>query len=211
MSFNPQKTREEVLAYLKLKDIPTNKALPTLDKWVFKSSVEVAERIVTLYALTGLAHQADQTSLKEWLNDGGLYSDVPDSEKIYFEKVLSSKDIVGLSWKQEALFTLCWSGSIVQEIGLPHSECNLNLVFPQIPPEVEISRFLKSFNLRSEQQIGFQADLHYCLHWTLRHPECWGISEGPSRLNKDVLIERRRALEWVIKSSIKWEDVALDT
>ena len=211
MSFNPKKVRAEVLTHLKLKDIPTNEALPTIDKWVFKSSVEVAERIVSLYALTGLAHEADPISLKEWLSEGQLYSEIPDSEKAYFEKTLSSKDIVDLSWKQEALFAVCWSGSLVREMGLPHSECNLNKVFPQIPPEVEISDFLKTFNLRGEQQIAFQTDLHYCLHWILRHPECWGTSEWPSRLNKDVLIERRRALEWITKSSIKWEDVALDT
>jgi len=211
MNFNPKKIREDVLAHLKLKDIPTNKALPTIDKWVFKSSVEVAQRIVILYALTGLAHQADATALNDWLSDGGLYSEIPDSEKAYFEKTLSSKEIVSLSWKQEALFALCWSGSIIREIGLPHSECNLSYIFPHIPPEVGISDFLQTFNLRNEQQIAFQTDLHYCLHWTLRHPECWGDSEGPSRLNKDVLIERRRAFEWVTKSSVQWEDVALDT
>lgn len=170
----------------------------------------MARRLVILYSLTGLAHEADAKALRQWLVENGLYEELLPSERPFFERPLSRQEEIDLSWRQEALLTLAWSGRLVEDLPLPFDEGNLGPIFARIPPEVHMSTFLSSFALRHEEELCYQADLHYCLHWALRHPESWDASTG-LRPRIDSVIERRHALEWLIGAADSWGDVPLDT
>ncbi len=205
-------TRGAVLEFLQKQGFPINLPLPLLEGADFRSSREIAERIVILYALIGLAHDADAEALKEWLIENNLYSQLLPPERDFFsQNNLSEQDAMDLSWEQEALYVLAWSGALVKELALPYSECHLEEVFHKIPPEIEVAEFLQSYVLVAEEKILFQADLHYCLHWVVRHPEVWRGLTAPKRLNEDVIMERRQAFEWMINSSTSWDDIVLDT
>jgi len=170
----------------------------------------VAKRIVILYALTGLAHEADCELLRKWLLNNRLYEALLPAERLSFEKTLSRQDEIDLSWKKEALVALAWSGWLVDDLPLPFDESNLDPIFPRIPPEVDVPSFLSGFALRHEEDLYYQTDLHYCLHWALRHPEVWSAAVL-RRPRIDIVIERRHALEWLIGAADSWDDVPLDT
>ena len=211
---SPEHIRKEVLDYLQQQGFPADLPLPVLDETRLRSPREVAERIIILYALVGLAHDASPRKLRKWLTENNIYPKMHPSERALFDgSELSEQQLTDVSWLKEALYTLAWSGGLVEdeEFGLPFKDSLLDKVFPLMPPEVEVADFLDSLALLPEEKIFFQADLHYCLHWISRHHKIWGTLKAPRRLNTDVLVERRRAFEWLIDSAAPWEEVTLDT
>ncbi len=211
---DPAVVRERVASQLRSLAIPVNSRLPLADAVPAHPPQQpepAARRTIILYALTGLAQGARPEQLWRWLLANGLAEDLTPSERGCFHDPLSAQALIDLSWKQEALFALAWAGSLVDTLTLPVGECDLDGLFPMIPPEVETSAFLKSFQLRSLGDLIHQADLHFCLHWVVRHPEVRGESEAARRLSLDVIRERRHTLEWLVGNSAEWDEVALDT
>jgi hypothetical protein len=191
--------------------LPTNPQLPLIDvPPTLRPAGEVAVRILILYALTGLANGADGAALRKWLEEGDLYNELMPEERVKFEGALDESDLAEVSWRQESLYALGWAGGLVDALDLPTHECDLTLLFPKIPPEVDTQEFIRALNLRTAGEILYQADLHYCLHWALRHPAKILRSRAARQLNRDVIIERRQALEWLI-SPHRWNDIPLDT
>lgn len=212
--FDPEAVRQRVASDLRALAVPFNDNLPLADAVPGhppKEDEAAARRMVILYALTGLAHGAKAERLWQWILTNEIAHEVTAAERDYFLKPLSKQAMIDLSWKQEALFTLGWAGSLVDRLDLPVGECRLDALFPAIPPEVEIPRFLRSFRLRPLGDLVYQTDLHFCLHWVVRHPEAWGESATARRLRLDVIRERRHTLEWLVGNATDWDDVALDT
>jgi len=204
--------REETLRILRKHRIPAHPYLPLLDDSDFKKPEVVARRLIALYALAGLAHNVDPKELKAWLIAESLWDCVAPSERGFFDgRVFSEQEDVDLSWKQESLFTLCWSGGLTDTLDLPVGECDLTDIFPQIPPEVPCGHFVREFSLRDANAIWQQCDLYYSIHASHRHPELWEQDTYPDELRSEVIYERRRALDWLVNAQLNWDDVALDT
>jgi hypothetical protein len=52
-------------------------------------------------------------------------------------------------------------------------------------------------------------DLYFRLHWWTRDGQLNGYETGDVRL--DIIMERRKALEWVLDDSCDWDNVELST
>ncbi len=63
--------------------------------------------------------------------------------------------------------------------------------------------------MKSVSEIAKALDLAYCLHWSIRDAEIHG-REIPRVLSPNVIIQRRKALEWMF-SEENWDEVTLDT
>lgn len=203
--------RENTVRVLTQREIPYLPQLPLIDelpeeKW--KTAQQIARRLIVLYTLTGLSHDADSKKLLAWLESESLGDEILDDERKYFEKKeLSKKDIIRLSWNQESLFTLAWCLGLQRELPLPDREADLSSIFAKIPPQIAASKFVVQSKRIERRRILQEADLYYCYHWATRHPEKW---THPVSLSLDVVIERRRALDWVI-SDERFNEIALDT
>ena len=194
-------------------DIPIHPNLPLIDLGKPRTSKEVCERIIALYALAGLANGAAGYLLKDWLIDeGGLgFLSTHEQQLLNNYDGLNPEEINELSWKQESLYVLCWSGSLVDKVVWPTKEADLNNVFGLIPPETSFAKFFTSFNLRSFEEIAKQLDVYYCLHAAMRHPEIWIDNTQSRSLKMEAILERRQALEWVLSPSTDWDEISLDT
>lgn len=203
--------RENTVRILTQRGIPYLPQLPLIDelpkeKW--KTAQQIARRLIVRYSLTGLSHDAEPKKLLAWLESESLDDEILNDERKYFEKKeLSKKDIIRLSWNQESLLTLAWCLGLLSELPLPDLEADLSSIFPKIPPQIEVSKFATQSKRIDLRRILEEADLYYCYHWATRHPEKW---THPVSLNLDVVIERRRALDWVI-SDKRFNEVTLDT
>jgi hypothetical protein len=214
MSQHAREIRRAALAALTSNSVPVNTRMPLMDiptRFGLKAPPTVAKRIICLYALTGLANGAEPDLLLSWLVEEGVDSDLLESERRFFEVSLSQQEEVNLSWNQESLIALAWGGGLITDLPFPFKQGDLKSVFPTIPPEVEVDQFVAGFRLRDESELYLQVDIHYCLHWSLRHREAWGADAFPKRPTLDVVIERRHALEWLIGIADTWDDVPLDT
>jgi len=203
--------RANTILVLSQHSVPYISQLPLVDKQPveqWKTAQEIARRLVILYALTGLSHDADPKKLLTWIESESLDDEILDCEQQYFvERNLSNQDIARLSWNRESLFALVWCLGLQNDLPFPDQEANLSPVFAKIPPAVSVSKFVAQAKRIEHRRILQEADLYYCYHWSIRHPEIW---DRPISLSLDVVLERRRALDWVIGGE-RFDEVALDT
>ncbi len=63
--------------------------------------------------------------------------------------------------------------------------------------------------LRSHEELFRMLDLYYRLHWWTRNAQLTGQDTGEVRL--DIIMERRKALEWIMDANCDWDSVELST
>ena len=174
-----------------------------------KTPHQVGERMVELYSLAGLANDADPQLLVEWLGEIGFNEFLTSREAEFFRHSLSRQEHIDLSWRTESLAALAWSVCLLDELALPTQVTSLDSLFPRMPPEVEYGDFASQLELRSRTALLEALDFYYCLHWLCRHRRVFS-SRFEKKLNMEVIVERRRALEWLFCEE-EWDEISLDT
>lgn len=211
MSFAPQDIRSDVIQKLRSLKKRQPLDLPLIDPFELRSGQEVAERIIVVYCLAGIGNDnnIDPAKLWAWLGECKIQRAIPKEEVGYLNgSVITETDSLQLGWLKESLFTLAWCGGLVPSLPLPYREADLTPVFSRIPPEVGADAFIQSFRLRPIQEIAFELDFYYCAHWLEKHRRMFSFDR---QFSKDVIVERRRAFEWVCAPSINWHEISLDT
>ncbi len=204
--------RDNSINFLNENSIPVFQSLPLINSFKIRNAKDVAKRIVVLYGLGALFEGVDVDMVSSWLESEGLFEFTSKEEQSFLSgRKLTEQDINTLSWKQESLYVLCWSGGIINDLNFPSKECNLDDVFPYIPRSVEVGAFLKNFKLRSNDDIRQQLDIYYCLHHSLKHPEMWVNNSHPMGVNITIVEERRESLEWLSDSKNVLGKISLDT
>ena len=203
--------RAESLRRLKRAGIPSHPFLPLLDGALSRTAAEVGERVVALYCLAGMANGASGPMMLDWLRGESLLHCLDGEEsRLMAQETLSEPQINTLSWNQESLYMGAWALSLVSEPTWPDAECNLDPVFPHLPPEVSPQDFLRNASLREAQEVFHEADFYYSLDASLRHDELWGGQDVKYRYPMvQIVMERRRLLDWLIQDTA-WKDITLD-
>lgn len=190
--------------------VPTH--LPDLECVRLRQSTEVAERALCLFMLASIADsEVNAERVRDWCHSNEMLHFFDDHEKPYLERGcrLKKREAINLLWLIEALFTLLWAGQVVEEAPFPPSKCDV-AEFPNIfPPKMAtLEAFLTAtFNVRPLQEILVQAETYYCLDWALVEQDAKLRRKG---INRSIVVERRRALEWLI-SDKGWYEISLDT
>lgn len=209
-----KKARNFTTNFLKQIGFKDEITLPLIDNISIKNAKTIGIRITQLYSLIGLSlPNINSAKIRQWLLNNDLFNSLSEKEKEYFKKyknnALTKEEINLLSWLRECLYTLMWCCETVSDLAYASIESELEPFLPLIPPKVEIQKFLQQLTVRNHIEIIKQADLHYCLHWLIRS----NLSDSlkPNFHPKiDVIIERRKALEWLITKD-HWDDITLDT
>jgi hypothetical protein len=63
--------------------------------------------------------------------------------------------------------------------------------------------------LRSQDDLIRMRDLYYRLHWWVRDAQLQGQDTGDVCI--DIIMERRKALEWAMDADYDWDSVELST
>ena len=121
-----------------------------------------------------------------------------DNQEAYYQKQV------------EALNAFAWVLGYVQEMEFDQV-CANNLIalYPDIKNKASASEFRAKSNLRSMEEIVEKCDLAYCLHWAITDAQL-ANRRSPINIGTHVIIERRRALDWILCDQ-DWEEVSLDT
>jgi hypothetical protein len=131
-------------------------------------------------------------------------------KSILVKKGMDKQDIIDFSWKREAILPLLWSCQVVGYKLLFDfdNEFILSKYYSKIPPEKELNLFLRSLELLDTTNIVKCVDLYYLLHSLIRHNK---LNKGKDGERLSLVIERRKALEWIIDPNTEWDDISLDT
>lgn len=189
---------------------PINEKLPLTDGYEhLRSEKEVIDRVLVLFCIVAVAHESSAKRAKDWLASEKLLETITPMERAFLiDGDLSNRNVFRA--QEESLWALTWALGLVPELDFAnHCQPILASLFPDLIKNDDSTAFRKKCTLRPVSAILRKADLAYCLHWGLRHAslERKQLSTG---VEPYVVIERRRALEWLLRDE-DWDTISLDT
>ena len=116
------------------------------------------------------------------------------------------QDLVDIVWTYEVYWSLAWSLDLITDKELANAEtiCDTEKAMMTSAYVTPASR------LRNTEKNLDMLDLFYCYHWACVEKQLRPETAIGS-LNPEVVVERRRGLEWLISEETDWNEISLDT
>lgn len=215
--------RKKTIAKLDELGIDYCKWLPLLDgEEVSKDLEQVCRRFLASFFSAMLA--CDYCSDKEFFETEGkgiirdliarfgVMDDLYTDERSIINGSCDDRLAVNVSWSVECSFALLWALGVVptDEMEAPSDSCDTGSMAGYVQQFSSFSEFKDACSMRSKDEIIEMADLYYNYHWACvdnrinPKTSCGALSEG-------VVMERRKALEWLICEETDWKEISLDT
>lgn len=144
--------------------------------------------------------------LKKYKVDDALL----EKEKGLFEDKFKPQDVIDVAWTYEAYWSLVWALGLIPDIRMPDSICDCKRAITLVSSCNSYEKFKKQCRMRNVEEILDMLDLYYRYHWACEEKRINPNTEIGS-LNPEVVMERRRGLEWLIAEEKDWNDISLDT
>jgi len=137
---------------------------------------------------SGEAIAVDALLSKMPLGDDALS---PLEQAFLQQEAPSKQDCAPFIWRYESLYLLEWALGLVDELPYPDATAESSKV-------VDTLIEMRGPQLRPATEILDALDLHYRLHWFLRQAR---LKQGVevAGLDADVIMERHRALNWLVR------------
>jgi Domain of unknown function (DUF4272) len=182
--------------------------LPELDAAAIRSLDDTANRLLCLNAVAAADYGLPSEKSYKWLESQNLIKHLEPAEEAFLLHGKGSKTV--FQWQVEGAFALSWALSLYASMSFD-TPCPDDLVhkMPNLKELETIEAFKAKLSLRDSTEIFEAADLAYCLSWAARDSQLIGTS-FPKQIQIGVLMERRRALEWLICDE-SWYEISLDT
>lgn len=213
MELNFFKLKEQSEEKIKKYGAKINPNLPIIDYQGVRNSDEIIKRVTIMAGMVYIAHQAPPSIIKGWIEEQDLFNYVTEFEKGILEKSeieVTPTEIMSLKWYVESLWALVWVLGINNNfrINEPVGD-NLIQMVPDVRNKQDFSTLEAQTLMRNEKEIYEQVDLYYRLHWYLVDARLNGKKHN--KLDEGTIMERRKALEWVVTPGEEWEKIDLST
>ena len=83
----------------------------------------------------------------------------------------------------------------------------LATIVPNLQKNENGAAFAARILLRSYAELYPMLDLYFRAHWATENVRLHGGSSG--RINGDIIMERRKALEWLSGATTDWDNVSM--
>ncbi len=188
--------------------------LPFLDRDAKPRELDaVVRRALILNAMLQIYFKAPVAVIKDWITRNGLADDLSEAEREILDKEdddLTEQERINLYWYIEALWTLVWAGQLVDNLPFDEGVGNeLASLCPALQRNEDGSKLSKKMRLRPSDELYRMLDLYYRLHWWTRNSQLTGKDTGVVRL--DIIMERRKTLEWIMDPTCDWDNVEMST
>lgn len=183
--------------------------LPLMDDGLaLRSSTESVDRLLSLNAVAAVAYGFDRAKAMEWVQKEGLDRRLSPSEMAFL--TASRGEPRAFQVQVESMWALAWAVGLVVRLDF-WTDCDRR--FAEMLPNLKVGQssapWRQKAHNRQLEEVVAECDLGFCLHWAVRDAELKGL-RPPDRLKPFVVVERRRALEWLVGSQ-DWDSVTLDT
>ncbi len=213
LTLDPETVKKETEEIIKNYGGETCDWLPWIDRTTSRPIQEIIGRALVMNALINIHFEAPTNIIKEWIESHELIQYLTDDEKTLINKSnkeLTEQEVNDLYWYIEALWSLLWATSIINEMPFDKPiEDFMASLCPNLKQNEGVEKFTKKMKLRSTDEIFRQLDLYYRLHWWVRDASLNGKESG--KVSLDIIMERRHALEWILNPKESWDDISLDT
>ncbi len=210
---NPEKIKKQNTSFLRGMGIDVIEHLPYIELNEFHNDKDIARRCLILAALLQLNFEAPNEFIENWLKENKLIQYLTPNELHILATMhsdLTEQEQTDLYWTIEAIWTLAWVGGKHSNLTFNTSvEDTLSGMLPSFQNNESSAEFIKGFNSRPAKEIFIKLDQFYRVHWYARNNN---LSENDDPIaNIDLIMERRKALEWVCNRNEEWDEISLDT
>jgi len=209
----PEKIKDRNTKQLRSNGIEVIEHLPYLDNPDFRQPKEIAHRTMVLSALFQLHLQAPREIIKKWLEENRLVNYLNKEESEYLETdytELPEQTQIDIYWFVEAIWTFAWIGGFHNNLTLNTGvEDSLASLIPNIAKNERAEKFISEFKLRNHLEIFEMLDKFYRAHWFARNNDLTG--KQSDKVDLDIIMERRKALEYTVYREFNWDEISLDT
>ncbi len=212
--------KERTIQILKIKNIPYIEHLPVIEeenKITERTKTEIAKRAVACMIAIQMAigHQRgfDNTRILEVIKKFDVETYLTNNEKnIIYGRDIKEQDIINMTWKYEAYWVLIWSLGLLNELNYPSEICDCNYAESILFKHDNFESFLDTCKLRNLSEILDEADLIYRYNWACVNARV-SCEQIPSNLNPSIVLERHKALNWLVRYSDcdDWDNMPTDT
>lgn len=169
---------------------------------------EVIDRALVVSVVVAASYGFKRDAALSWLAQESLTNCLSDQEEDFLSG--SDKSRQQFQGQVETLCAFAWSLGLLPDLDFAKN-CPEYLVslYPDLKKLEPADKFRERAKLRPTQELVEMCDVAYCLHWGLNQARLDGV-KPKHRLSPIVVVERRRALEWIL-SREDWDDISLDT
>jgi hypothetical protein len=205
--------RERSLEILKCLGVPYLAGLPTVEddaSIIPRLPGEIARRCVAVALCAVKGESNDQDLVNRLVADLGAEPYFSPREAAFIRNESPTRqDLVDTAWGYEIVHVLLWSLGYLKELKPPHEICDVAgeaaTVLDRHAEGLEANA-----HPRSVGELLDMADLYYHYHWSAIELRLHGQSSDA--LNEEIIRERHRALNWLIRyMDQSWDDVQTDT
>ena len=201
---DPVERKAQTNDLLRYRGFPVSPELPPLkeeEEVRFRSPKEIIERATVLAALNQLAFEKfDAEEVWTYLSTYQLLPLLTPEEHTFLANPTEERR-ADETWKIEMIWVLMWALGVVEAMGFPEAQCNLNRILPTDYPfkgmEVDPRPFFEMpFKPRSPREVLDETDLYYRLDWAIM--DAHQREEELEELHPVVVFERLAALRWLM-------------
>lgn len=205
-----QKLGIDYLETLPLREESNQVKLKSLDK--------ICKRAIACLISTQLACVVDANEdyeparqlYYELLKKYNVQNSLIQTEKKLFNNNYSMQNVVDTVWTYEAYWALVWALGLIEDIESPEVVCDCQKAVHLVSKCKNYKDFKEKTKLRNIEEILDMLDLYYRYNWATTEKRINPETHIGS-LNPDIVIERRKALEWLISKEKDWNLIPLDT
>jgi hypothetical protein len=207
-----KKRSEEIL---KSKNIPFVDHLPVIigDEDVkIRSEEDIAKRAVALQMVAVKAEGLEKEILQKIINDFKASDFFTEKEKGFIENENpTEQERANFGWQYECYWVMLWALGYIENLDYPDHICDVPKAVGILKEAGSFENFLKKATLKKSEKILDEADLIYRYDWACVNARIKG-EEAPGNLDSGVVVERHRALNWLINYMDQdWDNVSTDT
>jgi len=190
--------------------LKVNPHLPPPGPRVPRAAAEVAARGAALAALAEVGEGAPPGFVLRWMALQGMEGALAPAERALLAAPgISPLQRDGLRWGVEAAWALAWA--LGRAPALDWEAWAGRPVPPWPSPRAAGQAWAgpDGVALRPTEALAEAADLAFRLHWAVVDALVLGEPFPEARFHPDRVVERRRALEWVLSPGVAWDGVDL--
>ncbi len=134
-----------------------------------------------------------------------------DEERIFYGEP-DRQDLINMTWRYEAYWVLLWALGIVKHLSFPSEPCDCDFAIASVAKCPSFDDFMASTHLRDIDEILDENDLVFRYNWACVNARIKG-HEAPANLDSSVVLERHKALNWLIDfdKDDDWDNPSTDT
>lgn len=183
--------------------------LPILERLELRPLEDVVGRALVLNVLLNIHFNAPTEVVKKWIAKHKLNSHLTVREKDILSRSndqITKQESIDLYWYIEGLWALMWATKIIEHMPFDKGISDDMVEFcPDLRIDEGPEKFSNTMKLRSNTELFQALDLYYRLHWWTRDGNLNGYETGSVSL--DIIMERRKALEWLFNPNCDWDSV----